>query len=301
MKELQKIAVENAYSGSNWNFEKTIKYIFEINGNCVEAGYFEHYKDDSLIKAVIELPQSYGCPAKCQFCASAAIENVQPLGADTLEEMFQKLYDEYELEKLPYVLLAMTGIGDIFFNYDNVEEFLFRIKKYENLYVTLSSCLWNQELLTKVDQLAECIKIRNIQITYITGEKTKLEKIVPFYQGRTTYPAEIFQYIEDSRAEYYRVNYIMIKDLNDSEEEFNNFCSLIERVKDKIVVRISKLNVTGTTKQNKLKPTEISRLEYFHSLLQKKNINSYIFYASKNDNMNCGQLITEGCKLESFS
>lgn len=300
MKEVRKIAVENVYSGSNWNFEKTTKYVYEIGRNCVEAGYFEHYKDDDLIKSVIELPQSYGCPAKCRFCASAAIENVQPLDADTLEKMFQRLYDEYELERLPYVLLTMTGIGDIFFNYGNVKEFLLRIRKYENLYVTLSSCLWNRELLAKADQLAEYIKIRNIQITYITGEKEKLEQIVPFYQGRTPYLNEVFQYIEESKANYYRINYIMIRDLNDSTKAFESFYSLIEKIKDKIVVRISKLNETGATKRNQLKPTDISRLEYFHSFLQSKNINSYIFYASKNDNMNCGQLITEGYKFKTL-
>lgn len=294
MKELQRVDVENFYSGSNWNFEKTAKYIFEIYGNKVEAGYFEHYLDGDLVKTVIELPQSYGCPGKCQFCASSSIDNFSILDAKILEEIFKRIYDENGLAEAPYVLLTMTGIGDIFFNYNNVKNFLISIQGYKNLYVTLSSCFWNEELLKKVNVLNEYIRIRNIQITYVTNKKDKLEKLVPFYQGRVFYLDEVFRYIEMSDEEYYRINYIMIKGVNDSKEDFDSFCDIIERIRDKVVIRIAKLNETGTTKRNGLMSTDISTLECFQGLLHQKNISSYIFYAHKNDNMNCGQLITEG-------
>lgn len=294
MKELQRIEVENYYSGSNWNFEKTTKYIYEINGYKVEAGYFEHYMDEVLIKNVIELPQSYGCPGKCRFCASASINNFTLLDSNVLEEIYKRIYDEHELNKVSYVLLTMTGIGDIFFNYDNVKKFLISIKKYKNLHVTLSSCFWNEELLKKVNDLNEHIRIKNIQITYITNKKDKLEKLIPFYQGREFYLNEVFQHIEMSDKEYYRINYVMIKDVNDSKEDFDSFCDIIERICNKVVIRIAKLNETGTTKRNGLLAADINVLESFRSLLQQKKIKSYVFYAYENDNMNCGQLITEG-------
>lgn len=294
MKELKRVDVENFYSGSNWNFEKTTKYIFEIDGNKVEAGYFEHYRDGDFVKSVIELPQTFGCPAKCQFCASSTIENFAILDADILTQMFERLYDENGLAKVSYVLLTMTGIGDISFNFDNVKAFLISIQGYRNLHVTLSSCFWNTELLKKVDLFSDFINIKNIQITYVTDNKEKLEKLIPFYEGRAYYLDEVFRYIEMSDKEYYRINYIMIKDVNDSKEDFDSFCEIMEKVRSKVVVRISKLNETGTTKRTGLLPTDISTLEYFQSLLQEKNINSYIFYAHKNDNMNCGQLIAEG-------
>ena len=40
-------------------------------------------------------------------------------------------------------------------------------------------------------------------------------------------------------------------------------------------------------------PAEIEVMEKFHQFLQKEGMNSYVFYAKKNDHMNCGQLITE--------
>lgn len=294
MKELRRMYVENFYSGSNWNFEKTKKYIYEINGNKVEAGYFEHYKDIDFVKSVIELPQAFGCPSKCQFCASSAIEHFETLSTDILMEMFEQVYNENGLEEVSYVLLTMTGIGDIFFNYDNVKAFLIHIQGYQNVHVTLSSCLWNFELLKKVNLFNNFIKIKNVQITYVTNKIEKLEKLIPFYQGRTYYLDEVFRYIEMSDKDYYRINYIMIKGVNDSEEDFNSFYNLLEKVQDKIVVRISRLNETATSKRNGLSPTDISTLECLQNFLQQKNISSYIFYAHKDDNMNCGQLITEG-------
>ena len=293
MKVLETIKVDNFYSGSNWDFERTTKYIIDLDGIQIEAGYFEHYKGNTFVKAVIELPQSYGCPSKCRFCASAAIEGCHLLDADTLEEMFYYIYQDNNLQKQQYVLLTMTGMGDIFFNYKNVELFLKRIKDTKNLYVTLSSCLWNVDLLKKVHGLSKYISIRNVQITFITDDNEILSRIIPYYQSKEYQMREVLDYIKTSEEQYYRVNYIMIKNINDSEEIFRRFCNLLNEVKDKVIVRISKLNETKATKRNQLQSTDINKLEMLQKSLQKENIKSYIFYAHKNDNMNCGQLITE--------
>lgn len=293
MKLKEKITVENNYSGSNWNFEKTTKYIFEIGGIEIEAGYFEHYKDDILIKTVVELPQSYGCPTKCRFCASAAITDFVLLDDKMLEEIFLYLYTDNQLAMQKYVLLTMTGMGDIFFNFDNVKRFISRIQQYKNLFLTLSSCLWNKELMKKAEELGRIIPIRNIQITYVTDKREQLMEIVPFYKNHEYDLQELVQHIKDSDRGYYRVNYIMIKGVNDKEEYFHRLADILKEISDKVTVRISKLNETGATKRNNLFPTSIDALQRFQDTLKETGIKSYVFYAHKNDNMNCGQLITE--------
>ena len=275
MKLTDKIYVENVYSGSNWDFEKTSKYIFEIEDRKIEAGYFEHYKENTLIKNVIELSQSYGCPSKCRFCASAGIADFWPLDAAALEQIFCCLYEKHHLSAQKYVL------------------FLKKLTAYDNVHVTISSCLWNRELLKRVQAASGENKIRNIQITYVSDNKDIASSVIPYYCGREYDWEGLLDLIADSTKDYYRINYIMMKGINDSEESFFRFAEKMKRVRDKVIVRISKLNETKSTKINQLYPTDICVLEHLQGILEEKGIRSYVFYSHKNDNMNCGQLITE--------
>lgn len=293
MEIVQYIKCDNRYAGSDWNIEKTIKLVFQDDNRKYEVGYFEHYFNDRFIKSVIELPISYGCPSKCKFCASAAIDDFSPMSVDQMQKLFEYIYLNKFLYKKDYVLLTLTGTGDLFFNAENVREFLLRLSIYKNLYVTLSSCLWNLQLLKMFDQLSDKLRIRNIQLTYISSKENIIRNIIPIYQERKINFDEIVNYIKSSNKKYYRINYILIKGLNDTIEDFNILKNVLIEIKDKIIVRISRLNETKSTKRNNLHPTSIEIMEQFKEILTEAGIKSYIFYSEKNDNMNCGQLITE--------
>lgn len=293
MEFIQYIKCDNRYSGSNWNMEKTEKFVVK-KGKCkFEVGYFEHFCDDKFVKSVIELPISYGCPSKCKFCASSAIDCFYPLDADEMKSLFDYVYNLKNLYTKDYVLLTLTGTGDVFFNPGNVINFLQKLTSYKNLHITISSCLWNASLLAKVEQLSNNLKIRNIQFTYISNKEDIIKSIIPIYQQRKIDFKQIINYVKSSDKRYYRINYILIKDVNNSLEDFDNFKSNLIEIKDKIVVRISKLNETKTTKMNNLYPDEIEVMEQFKNILTEAKIKSYIFYSEKNDNLNCGQLISE--------
>lgn len=293
MEIVQYIKCDNRYAGSDWNIEKTIKLVFQDDNRKYEVGYFEHYFNDRFIKSVIELPISYGCPSKCKFCASAAIDDFSQMNADQMQKLFEYIYFNKFLYEKDYVLLTLTGTGDLFFNAENVREFLLRLSTYKNLYVTLSSCLWNLQLLKMFDQLSDKLRIRNIQLTYISSKENIIRNIIPIYQERKINFDEIVNYIKSSNKKYYRINYILIEGLNDTIEDFNILKNILIEIKDKIIVRISRLNETKSTKRNNLHPTSIEIMEQFKEILSEAGIKSYIFYSEKNDNMNCGQLITE--------
>mgnify|MGYP004550320997 CR=1 FL=1 len=293
MVKKEEIHVTNTYSGSDWDYEKTTKYIFLLGDYKVEAGYFEHYRKDVLVKNVIELPQSYGCPSKCKFCASSAITEFKLITSDELWELFEYIYHLNGLEKNSYVLLTMTGMGDLYFNFENVMKFLEKTRKYSNLYITLSSCLWNALMLKQMEERMERLKVRNIQITYVSHQQDILQAVIPIY-NRMEYDFDaILRYIQQSKYDCYRINYIMIQDVNDDMQSFEMLRDMVEPIKDKVVIRISKLNETMASRRNGLCPTGVDVLEKFHQLLEYSGIRSYVFYADVNDNMNCGQLITE--------
>ena len=293
MQLIKEIKVTNNYSGNGWNFEKTTKYILGFGEYQLEAGYFEHYNDDIFVKAVVEIPVSYGCPAHCKFCATSAIDSFVPLESYHMREIFEYIWTAQKLEKKQYVLLSVTGTGDLNYNFSNVVFFLSGLTLHGNLHVTLSSCMWNAQHLKEIECLSEKIAIRNVQITHISVSEEKVTEVIPAYGQCSEKLDEILAYIGISEKMYYRFNYIIIDSLNDTEEDFYDFINKIESVKEKVVVRISKLNQTASTRRNNLYPAKIEKMKKFKSMLTDAGINSYLFYAYKNDQMNCGQLLTE--------
>ena len=171
---------ENNYTGSNWNKEKTYKYIFIKDGKRYEVGYYEHYQDDHYVKSVIELPVSYGCLSHCRFCASSRIKEFIPLTEIELCELFTRIYNMHCLFNYKYVLLSISGIGDIWFNFNNVIHFIQRISScVDNTHLTVSSCYWTEETLHGIETLNTIIPIRFVQITYISDKYIVINKTIP--------------------------------------------------------------------------------------------------------------------------
>lgn len=293
IKQIKCVACENQYSGHEWNHEKTKKYLYADGNIEHEVGYFEHYLDDQFVKAVIELPVSYGCPSRCKFCATSAIQEFQPLSAEQMMTLFEELYAAHNCAEQTSVLVSLTGTGDIYFNPDNVAAFLGKLAAHKNLQVTLSSCLWNQALLEKISLLKKCPKIRKIQITYISEKADALNRVMPIYANRMPAFSEITDFIKASNERYFRINYILIKDVNDTEEDFQRLKERLAGISDKVIVRISKLNETKATQRNGLFPADPDTARQLQDYLSKYNIKSYLFESAQNDNMNCGQLLTE--------
>lgn len=293
--ELDHKKTTNKYAGSNWNFEETEKFIYGDRYRKFEVGYFEHYNDRNFVKSVIELPVSYGCPSKCLFCASSNIENFEILKAEQMFYIFQNIYESKQLCKKTRVLLSLTGMGDLYFNADNVFKFLQFLEKYENLSITLSSSFWDTKLLERVINLKESLSIRYIQLTYISNLEGAIAKIVPFRSKRKILPGvtDFIDYVAESKEKLFRINYIVIQNVNDSNEDIDRFIQTITKIKDKIVIRISKLNETNATRRNSLNSVSIDRLNSIKDILIAHGFECYVFYAFENDNMNCGQLLTE--------
>lgn len=290
---IDKIYVENHYAASAWNFEKTTKYVFEENAHLIEASFFEHYHDDCFVKKVVELPSSYGCPMKCRFCASSNISNIFVLSAETIVQIYLFILSDNNLKPGEEHVVSFTGMGDYFFTSDMLEKAMLEIKSKNNVTFTVSSCCWTGSMLKNLERISNQITFRAVQFSYISHKVNIVNKIIPFYCGIPFHISQWAQMIKDSSVDKFRINYIMIKGINDSPADFDEFVSLFVGVKEKIVVRIAKLNPTAASERNGLFPPNIDCMNELQTRLNKFGFNSYLFYSAQNDNMNCGQLITE--------
>lgn len=297
LKLVNKLTSGGKYSSNRWRYEDTYKYIFELKKNIIEAGFFVHYKDldkNSCLKYVIELPTSYGCPVGCKFCASSEIDCNGVMSAEDILDIFFYIYRDNKLQKNDNIRVSYLGIGDLYYTIDNVLQSSKIISKnYNNIQYNVSSCLWNETMFEKISNSLIREKIERIQITYISCQKETLKKIIPTTICFNVSYREIVECVKKYNLSCCRINYVMIEDINTKMTDFMLFIDLFESIKDRIVVRISKLNETEASQKNKLMPTSVEKMQQFHTILQNNGYKSYLFYSYKNDNMNCGQLIGE--------
>lgn len=297
---LDKIVCENNYNGSDWSYEITNKYVFDLNSRYVEAGFFVHYKDktkEQVNKYVIELPSGFGCAMKCRFCASSTLQDsCDIISGIQLFGLFQYIFLDNRLDDLNLMprelLVTFTGIGDFFFSAKSIMDFI-QLSKAYRFSITISSCCWTKPLLIQAIEIDKYlhVNIRYLQMTYISNEKATVERLIPYYRNQSYDIDSLVDFIKKVEFRKFRINYLLIKDINDSVDSINNFIDVFSKVKHKIKVRIAKLNETPATVYNELAPVSNVQMESYQEKLNAMGFDSYCFYSHKNDNMNCGQLL----------
>lgn len=302
---IKKIEKENNYSGSNWNYERTTKYLLSMDdinmdGIIIEAGFFLHYKKESgiqvLKKSVIELPSSYGCPVKCSFCASSRIGNARRLTFEEIVELFRFIYSDQamHLNEAP-LLVSMTGIGDYSLNYDQINRAIISINELcPEAWFTVSSSIWTKNVINQVRILSDAVKIRAVNITFVSVEESVVKQLIGYYRSHLYDFDALVSYIKETRLSNIRINYIMIEGANDRLDDFARFAESARCIRDRIIVRVSRMNRTQSADDHGLTSPDIKKLLLCQQYLQDQGFTAYVFYSEKDDQMNCGQLVTEG-------
>lgn len=190
------------------------------------------------------------------------------------------------------IIIPITGIGDLYFTASEVVDFINEASiLYPNVVFDVSTVRLCEEILIQMDKLNDKKKIRYFQITYISKDN-KINNIVTFKKEMHDYNFEdIVKLVKNSNFNFFRINYILINNINDNDEEYYNFIESVLPIKDKIKIRISRVNETNASKFYGIKCGTINSMKRLSKLLDENNISNYIFYSKRNDNMNCGQLI----------
>ena len=285
----------NRYSASNWTYEDTYKHIFSNNDAIYEVGYYKHYNEKKeFIDHTLELPSSYGCPFKCKYCASSSINNFQVIKFDELIYIIKTVLDLHKISKSDPIHITFTGTGDFYYTkhvlLSSLQDLIFA---YPEAKYTFSSCAWTPKLVSELENARILGYIKYVQMTFISLDSATVKKVIPNYieGGGIT---ELVDYMSSSPlVQMFRINYLMIEGINDKDSDFQTFISAFEKLKGSIIVRISKLNETKCSQNNGLNSSSNARLNQLLSLCKEHGYKAYIFSAEKNDNMNCGQLITE--------
>ena len=239
------------------------KYLFELSdNNKIEAVLMYHDYGTSLC-----VSSQVGCNMSCAFCESGRLKKVRNLEAYEIVE--QVLLIE-EAEKVRISHIVMMGIGEPFDNYDNVIRFINIVNNDKGIaigsrHITVSTC----GIVPKIKEFSKLDKQVNLAISLHASNDELRRKLMPIDKA---YPLDLLM---DTIKEYLRndgrrvtFEYIMLKDVNDKEENALELAKLIKGMN--AYVNLIPYNETSHIEFKKSSKDTILK---FYDILKKNGIN----------------------------
>ena len=261
--------------------EDTCKYLFKLSDGCtVETVLMKHdYGNGVCVSTQV------GCNMDCVFCESGKLKKVRNL--KPCEIVGQLWYIINEL-KIPVSHVVLMGIGEPFDNYDNVIDFIDIITDQLGMaiaarHVTVST----SGIAPKIKEYAKREVVNSLAISLHAPNNELRNKLMPINKA---YPIEelidaVRVYVENGNKKV-TFAYIMLKDINDSDECAHHLAKLLEGIH--CYVNLIPYNKTRSTD---FEPSTKERIAGFFDILKKYNLNVTVRREFGGDmNAACGQL-----------
>jgi len=257
------------------------KYLFRLFDNQkIEAVYMHHDYGHSLC-----ISTQVGCNMSCAFCESGRLKKVRDLESAEMVEQILKIEEDLNFRITHLVLM---GIGEPFDNYDNVMNFIDIINDPKGIelgarHITIST----SGLVPKIKEFTNQDKQVNLAISLHAPNNEIRNKIMPINKA---YKIEelmksIKEYVDKTNRRV-TFEYIMIKDVNDSDKLAQELANLLKGMN--CYVNLIPYNETS---QIDFKKSTKEQILSFYDVLKKNKINVTIRreFGSKVDAA-CGQL-----------
>ena len=238
------------------------KYLFELSdGEHIEAVLMRHDYGNSIC-----VSSQVGCNMGCRFCESGRRKKVRNL--ETYEMVLQLLMIEKLLgERISHVVVM--GIGEPFDNYDNLLNFFRIINHPKGLaigarHITVSTC----GLVPKILEFSDFPLQINLAISLHAPNNEIRNKIMPInkaYSLEQLIPA-LKTYINKTNRRL-TFEYILLKDINDSEECALELAKLVRGMN--CYINLIPYNETNNIDFKRTNTIQIMR---FYDILKKNNV-----------------------------
>ena len=239
------------------------KYLFELeDSEHIEAVLMRHDYGNSIC-----VSSQVGCNMGCKFCESGRRKKVRNL--ETYEMVLQILMIEKLLgERISHVVVM--GIGEPFDNYDNLIKFFEIINNPKGLaigsrHITVSTC----GIIPKIEEFSNFPLQINLAISLHAPNNEIRNKIMPINK---VYPLEkliptLKRYLEKTNRRI-TFEYILLKDINDSEECALELSRLVKGIN--CYINLIPYNETNNIEFKRTNTIQIMR---FYDILKKNSVN----------------------------
>ena len=288
---------------SNETIIKSLDYVdSEVSQSTGTKKYILETKDKNKIESVI-IPEEkrttlcistqVGCPLDCKFCATGLMGFKKNLTAGEIFDQFLLAAKDYGKENITNIVYM--GMGEPLLNYKetvkSLEIFGEELTKGISLKkITVSTA----GIAPKIIELADTgLKVKIALSLHSCFEDTRSE-IMPInkkYSLKQTIDA--IKYYVTQTGTRVTFEYVMLKGINDRQEDINALARLCSEIPSKINVipfnSLKHMNPEGFSA--KLEPTSKNRIEDFVERLRERNITVIVRYTQGEDiAAACGQL-----------
>ena len=299
MTNVKKVVIENLNNNFNLDLfpisqrqiskDGTEKYLFRLDdGNLIESVLMKNEYGYSIC-----VTTQVGCNMGCAFCASGMKKKLRNLETDEIIKQILTVENE---SKIKITHIVIMGIGEPFDNYDNVMKFI-EIVNYPlgleigSRHITVST----SGLVPKIYEFIDFPYQVNLAISLHAPNDEIRNKIMPVNK---TYPISkiieaIKEYINKTNRRV-TIEYILIKDLNDSYECANMLADLLHGLN--IYVNLIPYNEVI---EKPFKRSDKEKMVLFFDTLKKRRINVQLRREQGSDiDAACGQLRSKQMKKE---
>ncbi|MDP4171198.1 MAG: 23S rRNA (adenine(2503)-C(2))-methyltransferase RlmN [Bacillota bacterium] len=267
----------------------TIKFLFKLlDGNLIETVMMRHKYGISVC-----VTTQVGCNIGCSFCASGLLAKSRDLTAGEIVEQIMnvQLHLDQMKQGESVTHVVVMGIGEPFDNFENLLDFLNIIKDDKGLAIAARRITVSTSgLAAKIYEFADIQSAVNLAISLHAPNdelRTRIMKI-----NRAIPIEKLMQamkyYIEKTNRKI-TIEYILLKDVNDHNEEAEQLADLLIHLKQKVYVNLIPYNPVDEHSQ--YQRSEKESVLSFYDTLKKRGINCKIRQEHGSDiDAACGQL-----------
>lgn len=268
------------------NNEEVIKTLIILEDDLKVEAVLMRHKDRNTVCVSSQV----GCPLNCSFCATGKLGFKRNLTSDEIVEqiLFFNRYLKHEKNQRVSNVVFM-GMGEPFLNYENVMETIGILNDKDGLNIGIRKIsISTAGIVEGIEKLAQENIDINLAISLHAPNDELRKKIMPVANKYSI--AEILkavnEYIELTNRKV-MFEYIMIKDVNDSEAYAEELARLMNH--KLYMVNLISYNTTGI-----FKPSSPEHIKEFKKILEDYGIEvTQRFKLGRGVRGACGQLAGE--------
>ncbi|WP_144552674.1 23S rRNA (adenine(2503)-C(2))-methyltransferase RlmN [Peribacillus simplex] len=273
----------------------TIKFLFKLqDGNLIETVMMRHKYGISVC-----VTTQVGCNIGCSFCASGLLAKSRDLSSGEIVEQIMNV--QLHLDKLEQgdvvSHVVVMGIGEPFDNFENMIDFLKVLMDHKGLAIAARRITVSTSgLANKIYDFTDTQLQVNLAISLhapnneLRTRIMKINRAIPIEKLMKS----LDYYLEKTNRRI-TIEYILLKDVNDHQEEAEQLANLLEDKKHRLYVNLIPYNPVDEHSQ--YQRSEKESVLSFYDTLKKRGVNCKIRQEHGTDiDAACGQLRSKQIK-----